>query len=336
MQNESLFLGNCNSIIFNSFTDNFNFFSNNEVNILNDFSNNNNFIFVEEEPEEEYSKPLFDNFDNMPRFSIVETDERIINVNNDEKIKDKEKNFEIEKEENSIIIDNGKQDITPMENNENSQNTSDTKNTNTYDECFPFTSKNNINDICSRFKFSCTKYSLDNGKKKKVKKSRKFKSDFILRKIKSRFHKTLKNLLNKYLKEAGSKYLCGFFPQCFICNITKKYNSKYMEFTYKELLTTNFLEEIKDKKSYKNYDIDLKQIKNNINFVLYLEKNPKISEKSGFELIKNKKYKDILKQYFASSEFESSLIQLKNENEYPEYIIDYINTCKNYISYYQN
>ena len=73
----------------------------------------------------------------------------------------------------------------------------------------------NLNDDCL-FKFTTKKYFInENGKRKKIKKNRKFKSDDIRKKIKSRFHKTLKNTLNKNLKEAGSESV-----------LYRKYNQK--------------------------------------------------------------------------------------------------------------
>ena len=63
------------------------------------------------------------------------------------------------------------------------------------------------------FKFKTKKYFMDSdGKKKRVKKKRKFKPDDIRKKIKSRFHKTLKNIINENLKRVGSKELFDFFP----------------------------------------------------------------------------------------------------------------------------
>ena len=46
------------------------------------------------------------------------------------------------------------------------------------------------------------------------------------------------------------------------------------------------------------------------------------------------KYKDLLNAYFNSKQFEDSLIQLKNENESPEYIQSYIYYAENYIQYF--
>ena len=47
----------------------------------------------------------------------------------------------------------------------------------------------------------------------------------------------------------------------------------------------------------------------------YLEKNPQISKNSGFDVIKKMKYRDLLKAYFESKEFENSISQLRNKKE---------------------
>ena len=74
----------------------------------------------------------------------------------------------------------------------------------------------------------------------------------------------------------------------------------------------------------------------NIKVLKYLEQNPEISQKSGFNIIKNLKYKDILNNYFISAEFEQSLNKLKTENETQEYIQSYIYRAKNYVKFYSN
>ena len=67
-----------------------------------------------------------------------------------------------------------------------------------------------------------------------------------------------------------------------------------------------------------------------------MEKNNDISKRSRFDIIKNMKYKDILNNYFNSEQFEYSIIQLKEENESPEYIFSYINKAKNYVNFNTN
>ena len=183
-------------------------------------------------------------------------------------------------------------------------------------------------------KFTTKKYYYsETGRRKRVKKKRKYKSDIIRKKIKSRFHKTIKRKINEYLKNAGSKYLFDCLPQCFIGNITKILNSQCFEFTYKDLITTDFGNELK---RYRHTTKDNIKYKKNLKVLDYLEKNPEISKKSGFDIIKDIKYKDLLRNYFLSAEFEDSLIQLKNENETEEYIQSYIYRAKDYIDFYSN
>ena len=55
-----------------------------------------------------------------------------------------------------------------------------------------------------------------------------------------KFHKTLKLLINNNLKKAGSKKFFNFLLQSFFGNITQKFNLKYLDFTFKNLLLTDF------------------------------------------------------------------------------------------------
>ena len=61
-----------------------------------------------------------------------------------------------------------------------------------------------------------------NGKRKKIKKQRKFKSDDIRKKIKVNFHKTIKNIINENLKNAGSEELIIFSSSIFYGKYIKK------------------------------------------------------------------------------------------------------------------
>ena len=141
----------------------------------------------------------------------------------------------------------------------------------------------------------------------------------------------MKNIINRNLKDANSQELFGFLPQTFIGNISKEFNKKYMDITYKELILIDFT---KNKENSKNSKRNKKQaIKNQI-FLEYLENNPEISKKSGFDFIKNMKYRELLQLYFLSEEFENSIIQLKNKKESDEYINDYIYLSQNYINYF--
>ena len=189
-------------------------------------------------------------------------------------------------------------------------------------------SSNSLNLI-----FTTKKYEVENGKRKRVKKKRKYKPDDIRKKIKARFHKKLKDTINDYLKLAGSKKLFDFFPQCFIGNVSRETNSKYLNYTYKQMLLTNFSFEIKKEKSENMADF----IKYNRNkdVVEYLDKNPEICRRSGFDLVRDKTYKELLEIYFSSNQFVKSLIQLKErENETYEYIQEYKRIAQNYVKFY--
>lgn len=191
---------------------------------------------------------------------------------------------------------------------------------------FPFSKPKGIISYY-KYKFNVKKF----GKKIIVSKSRKDKMDDILKKIKSRFHKDLKNILNKYLKLSGAKKLFGFLPQSFISNISKSFNFKCLNLTYKELLSTNF-----EKDSKKNilFSNGYKKYLKNKDVLNYLEENPEISKLSGFDVVQNIKYKDLFKRYLNSAEFENSIVRLKNEKEKPEYINKYIIYANKYIEHF--
>ena len=208
--------------------------------------------------------------------------------------------------------------------------------------CFPFTAgkgiltedinDNKIKQYMEKTTFMTNKYITDNkGNKKREKKQRKYKPDDIRKKIKVRFHKKLKNILNESLKKAGSKVLFRFLPQFFIGNISKTFNYQYMNTTLEELLSINFSD---FQKEYPNKECDYNQFDKNKKTLEYLKNNPEISEISGFNRMKKMKYRDLLYAYFSSLEFEHSIEQLENEKETAEYIQEYIYFAKSYIEYF--
>ena len=206
--------------------------------------------------------------------------------------------------------------------------------TKTNDKCFPFTSGNGIlsGKLYGNNIFKTNVYFTDtDGVKKKEKKQRKYKPDDIRKKIKVRFHKKIKNIINENLKKAGSNELFSFIPQFFIGNISKKFNNQYMNATYEELLSINFAD---FQKEYFNKECDYKQWEKNKKTLEYLNNNPEISAISGFDKVKKMKYKDIINAYFSSTEFENSIEQLKKEKESDEYIQEYIFLSSNYIEYF--
>ena len=206
------------------------------------------------------------------------------------------------------------------------------------DKCFPFTTRkglasNKIQKYVNGNFFSTNIYITDSdGNKKRQKKARKFKPDDIRKKIKVRFHKKIKNIINENLKKAGSNELFSFLPQIFIGNIAKKFNNQYLDSTYEDLLKINFSDTEKD---YPNKECDYNQFNKNKKTLEYLSQNPEISRISGFDKVKKMKYRDILVAYFSSDEFEKSIGQLIEEDESAEYIQEYILLAQNYIEYFE-
>ena len=217
------------------------------------------------------------------------------------------------------------------------------------DTCFPFDSNEEISPIsplqlneedennneCSKLfkmKFKIRKYFLnEKGRKRREKKARKYKPDDIRKKIKVKFHKTLKLIINNNLKTAGSRKFFKYFPQSFVGNITQKFNLKYLDYTFKDLLLTDFSLS-HDESRYKR--ADYKNYLTNKNTVKYLEENNLISINSGFDLIKDMKYKDIFRSYLSSKHFKNSIKELQTKNEDSYYIQEYIRLSKNYLEYF--
>ena len=179
--------------------------------------------------------------------------------------------------------------------------------------------------------------SLKNGNvnQKKKKKKRKFKPDDIRKKIKARFHKTLKTILNKHLLSAGSQMVFDFLPQCFLVNITKKINHFVLKLTLKELIEFNFCKELNEG-GVRKKNVDIKKYLHNKMVLNYLDHNNEISQKSGFNMFSKKTYRELLKEYFASEEFLVSLKSLKIEGENDEYIFEYKKKALGYVSFFAN
>ena len=162
---------------------------------------------------------------------------------------------------------------------------------------------------------------------------RKYKPDDIRKKIKARFHKSIKNIVNENLKQAGSKHLFSFLPQIFISSISREKNHQVLNMSYRDLIKKDFISNI-DEKKYKNKRVDLAKYKNNLNVLDYLDKNPEICEKSGFDIISKMKYGDLLEEYFKSDEFNRAINKLYLENEEEDYIKEYINKAKSYVKFF--
>ena len=170
-------------------------------------------------------------------------------------------------------------------------------------------------------------------KKEKFKRKRKFKPDDIRKKIKARFHKKLKNIINEKLKIAGSKEFFDFLPQSFLSNISKDKNKEVMKLTYRQILEKDFTIELKENKLNK-IKVDKEKYEKNLKVLKYLDENIQISNDSGFTIISNMTYADILKEYFLSQEFEQSILKLINENEKEDYIKEYFIKAKSYVKFF--
>ena len=150
------------------------------------------------------------------------------------------------------------------------------------------------------------------GKKKLFltrKKNRKEMKDNILKKIKSRFFKTIKKQLkSRLIKSYNFKKDFKFLPQKFICDISKETN--------KLIWNQTFLQFMEDKSADNiNKDLILKAIQ---------------EDKIG-----NMTLEEIFNEYLNSREFVNSIPNEKNEKELNQkYIDDYIFYANNFINYY--
>ena len=180
-----------------------------------------------------------------------------------------------------------------------------------------------------------TRYDENGRSLNKLKHKRKYKPDDIRKKIKARFHKSIKNIINDNLRKAGSKKLFTFLPQVFISSISREKNKPVLNISFRELLQKNFVNDSNEKK-YKNRNVDLAKYKRNLGVLEYLDKNPEICKRSGFDLISKMKYCDLLNEYFQSDEFERAIFKLREENEDEEYIKEYINKSKNYVNFFMD
>jgi len=169
----------------------------------------------------------------------------------------------------------------------------------------------------------------------RLKHKRKYKPDDIRKKIKARFHKSIKNIINENLRKAGSKKLFTHLPQIFITSISRQTNRYFFNLSLREIFQTNFVNDLNEKK-YKNKNIDLAKYKKNLSVLEYLDNNPEICRNSGFDIISKMKYCDLLEEYFRSNEFERAIFKLKEENEDEEYIKEYIIKSKNYVKFFMD
>lgn len=155
----------------------------------------------------------------------------------------------------------------------------------------------------------------------KNKESRKEKSDEIRKKIKSRFFKSLKNCINDELNKISFPYEFEFLPQNFISNISKNENKIIINKTLKEIILDN-----KEDNSEK--------CNNNIKLLEYLNLNKNNKEIGKIYNIFNQTFQNLFSEYLESKEFKNSIIKLKEEGNYFDYIKDYIDKAKDFVNYF--
>ena len=184
---------------------------------------------------------------------------------------------------------------------------------------------NNSRQKIKNFLFIKTK----EGKKKTINQKgfvRKLKPDSIRKKIKSRFHKKIRQIINNKLKEAGSKFLFDLFPQAFITNINIEFNRPLLNITMRELFQKSFGYKAKDREKI-NY---------NAKVIQYLENNPNIINNGFISEYLNSTYEEIIKKYMGGNYLLEDIKRLEKEGEDSDYISRYTFIAKKWIDFYKN
>lgn len=157
---------------------------------------------------------------------------------------------------------------------------------------------------------------------------RKYNSDNIIKKIKTKYHKILKIQTNKILKNVGSKKFFKNLPQVFITNLKKEEIRSILNKTYKDILTNNFIEWQKPGSKGKNNNNYLY----NKSVLEYLEKNKNRFKELNYNMF-NMTYSQLYNEYLESVEFEKEIANL-TKKETLKYTKNYILKAINFINYF--
>ena len=155
---------------------------------------------------------------------------------------------------------------------------------------------------------------------------RKLKPDSLRKKIKARFHKKLRQIINLKLKEAGSKYFFDNFPQSFITNINIGFNKPLLNITMRELFQKTFGFKAKDKE----------KIDNNIKALKYIEDNPDLKNNNKISEFLDRTYKEIISIYMGGNFLLEDIERLKKDGEKDDYINRYTFIAMHWIEFYEN
>ena len=186
----------------------------------------------------------------------------------------------------------------------------------------PFCSKN------CRKKDNILFYNINEGKRNKNKSTliRKLKPDSLRKKIKARFHRKIGQIINHKLKEYGSKFQFGLFPQPFIKNINIEFNRPLLSLTMRELFQKTFGFKDKDREKA-NY---------NIKVIKYLEENPDICLDDKITNFLDSTYEEIINKYMHGNYLLEDIERLKKEGEISEYINRYTFIAMHWVEFYKN
>ena len=154
---------------------------------------------------------------------------------------------------------------------------------------------------------------------------RKLKPDSIRKKIKARFHKKIRQIINHKLKEYGSKFLFNFLPQPFITNINIEFNRSLLKITMRELFQKTFGTKKKDKEKT---DYNIKVIK-------YLEKNPHINNDKNISQFLDSTYEEIIQKYMNNKYLMEEIERLKKEGQNNDYINRYVFIANHWTEFYK-
>ena len=171
--------------------------------------------------------------------------------------------------------------------------------------------------------------SLNKKEKQNNIKRRKYDNDLIMKKIKKRFLKDLKNKVNKNLKSEGCRKQFKYFPPLFADNLSKDINNDFLDKTLKDLFSTNFIKYMEDK-NIKIENTDKSNYEHNKSVLDTLKRNPKYKKKFDFF---NLTYFELFNEYLVSKEFKIVIDDLKKEED-EEYIKKYINEANNLMIYF--
>lgn len=186
--------------------------------------------------------------------------------------------------------------------------------------------KNNISKSCQNIE-KIFFININEGRKNKNKTSylRKLKPDSLRKKIKARFHKKLRQIINIKLKQIGSKFLFDLLPQPFITNINIEFNRPLLNITMRELFQKTFGFKAKDREKI-NY---------NIKVIKYLDENPDMYKNEEISNFLDSTYEEIIQKYMHGKYLMEDIERLKKEGENSEYINRYSFIAMHWIDFYK-